>query len=117
SAVACQAMKEAIENIDQQVVNRVWGDRSADLASVEPVIREFDKQLGVQIQKSDLVGESEATNRLRDLWQKYRVNLPYIFSLDHTDVDRRNSYLVTVQPLKRDVLEAAQRLVEMNMND
>jgi signal transduction histidine kinase len=117
STAACQAMKEAIEHIDQQVQKRVWGDLSADLASVKPAQDEFDRQLDLQTGRSDLPGEKQATDELRDLWQSYRANLPYIFSLDHTDQDRRNSYLVTLMPLSQQVTDAAQKLVKMNMDD
>src|SRR4051812_4878452 len=54
SAAACQAMKEAIENIDQQVQKRVWGDMSADIASIKPASDDFERQLERQTGKSDL---------------------------------------------------------------
>jgi signal transduction histidine kinase len=117
SAVACQSMKEAIENIDQQVQKRVWGDAAVDLASVKPMQDEFDRQLKVQRGRADLPGEEDATNELATLWGQYRSNLPYIFSIDHTNQERIASYEVSIMPLSRDVRASAQKLVEMNMND
>src|SRR3954464_1545559 len=66
SAVACQNMKEAIENINDLVEKRVWGDLSADAASIKPMEDEFDKQLARQLNKADLPGEQDATDDLRD---------------------------------------------------
>src|SRR4051794_33519183 len=70
SAMACQSMKEAIENIDLKVQNRVWGDRLADELSVRPMEDEFEKQLARQNGKADLPGEQQATDELRSLWQR-----------------------------------------------
>src|SRR3954468_753386 len=117
SAVACQNMKEAIENIDHQVQKRVWGDLSADAASIKTAQDVFDRELARQTNKADLPGEQEATNELRNLWQSYRVNLPYVFSLDRTSQNRRDSYEITLMPLSRNVRDAAQKLVQMNMTD
>jgi len=117
SAVACQSMKEAIENIDLAVQKRVWGDVSATLWSVEPMEGEFEKQLAVQRSKADLPGEESATDDLRALWQKYSANLPYVFAVDRTDSERRDSYMVSLLPLSENVRGAAQKLVDMNMAD
>ncbi len=117
SAVACQSMKEAIENIDQQVQKRVWGDAAVDSASVKPMQDAFDRQLKVQRGRADLPGEEAATEELAALWNEYRSNLPYIFSVDHSNQERIASYEVTIMPLSRDVRNSAQKLVEMNMND
>src|SRR5947209_6357640 len=59
SAVACQNMKEAIENIDLIVQKHVWGDVTATLASAEPMEAEFEKQLTLQSSKADLPSEDE----------------------------------------------------------
>ncbi len=117
SAVACQSMKESIENIDQQVQKRVWGDASADLASVKPMENEFDRQLKIQEGRADLPGEQQATDDLSAVWNQYRSNLPYIFAIDHTDAERKASYEVNLMALSRDVRSSAQKLVEMNMTD
>jgi signal transduction histidine kinase/HAMP domain-containing protein len=117
SAVACQNMKEAIEDIDLQVQKRVWGDVSADVNSIRPMEDDFEKQLEIQSGKADLPGEQEATDELRALWQKYKANLPYVFAVEHTDRERRDSYLVSLLPMSRDVRDSAQKLLDMNMSE
>ena len=76
SATACQAMKEAVENIDLKVQSRVWGDASVNLNSVQPMIEEFDRQWDIQSKRADLPHELDATMELKRLWQEYRSNLP-----------------------------------------
>ena len=108
-------MKEAIENIDQQVQARVWGDVSVDLASVQPMEAEFEHQLDLQSGKADLPGEREATDELRALWQKYKANLPYVFAIERTDPERENSYRMSLMPRSMAVRDSAQKLLDQNM--
>src|SRR5262245_29881326 len=75
SALACQYMIEAVENIDLIVSGREWGDRTKEINSIEPMVADFEKWLSVQATKADLEGEKQATEDLRALWKAYKENL------------------------------------------
>jgi signal transduction histidine kinase len=117
SAVACQNMKEAIENIDQAVQNRIWGDMSVMEKSVVPMEQDFERQLETQTGRADLPGEAEATDQLRALWQEYKANLPYVFAIDRKDPELENSYRMSLRPRSLAVRDAAQKILDQNMTD
>lgn len=114
SVAACQAMKEAVEQMDLAAQNTFW-DRPSDPARVHDARSDFDHQLATQRQDATLPGESAATEELARRWDDYSEKYQRLSGSTLSAEQRRDLYLAHLLPQSQAVRESAQRLIDMNL--
>ena len=115
SVAACLKMKDAIEVMDRGAELFLWdGVKNETVAAAE---HEFASRLKFQQGNVTLPGEQELTNSLTGEWNAYRSLLEEFFSVPDGGSERREFYRTRLLPQSERVLNSAQRIVEINLNN
>ena len=116
SVVAALSMKQAIVEIERGAEASVW-EGSADRAVLDAAVLKFSRNLKFQQGNVTLPGEQEVTDRLTELWKTYRSELETFLKEPETPAARRDFYRTRLLPHSDTVLEAAQQIVDINLNN
>src|SRR5262249_10080702 len=112
SAVACQSMKEALEGM----VQRAQSTRPAPTPfSSDPNIPIFERKLALQSDITDLPGEREMTNRLRDAWEQFRALYVSLDDPARTESQKRDLVAAEILSRAAEIRAAAQKIIDMNL--
>jgi two-component system, NtrC family, sensor histidine kinase KinB len=117
SVAASFKMKGAIERIDRLAEFSFWGAAEDPLRESKSPISEFEKSLKFQQGNVTLPGEQELTDRLTGLWNAYRSEFEGFISSSASDDERRDVYRSRLMPLSREVRDAAQRIIDINLEN
>ncbi len=115
SVDACLRMKDAILVMDGTAEIFVW-DGVKDERTVA-ADREFVNHLRFQQGNVTLPGEQDLTDSLTNQWNTYRVALEKFFTLSAEGTDRRQFYRNSILPQSQRVLDIAQRIIDINLNN
>lgn len=113
SVAACQAMKEAVEQMDREAQRAMW-DRSAPPPAPENFKTEFEQRLTTQREDATLPGEAAATEELAHDWRGYTVIYARAFPTLST-VERNQQFLTDLSAQSSQIRSTLQRLIEMNL--
>ncbi len=116
SVVAALSMKQAIVEIERGAEASLW-EGSADRAVLDAAVLKFSRNLKFQQGNVTLPGEQEVTDRLTELWKTYRSELETFLKEPETPAARRDFYRTRLLPHSDTVLEAAQEIVDINLNN
>ena len=116
SVVAALSMKQAIMEIERGAEAYIW-EGSAEKPVLDAAILKFSGNLKFQQGNVTLPGEQEVTNRLTESWKTYRSELDTFLKEPETAAARRDFYRTRLLPHSDAVLEAAQRIVDINLNN
>jgi two-component system, NtrC family, sensor histidine kinase KinB len=115
SALYCDEMKAAIDQINVRALYEMWNPAQADQIDVPTQIGQFQSNLQRQIGNITLPGEAEHTYHLADLWTQYQAALKQFEALDPKD--RPAFYGSTLLPLFNQIHQTSQWIASANINN
>jgi two-component system, NtrC family, sensor histidine kinase KinB len=116
TVAACYRMKEAISRLDRMAQVSLWEEYPDLSGESRPAIAEFEKNLKFQQGNVTVAGELEATGHLEALWAEYLRDYQE-FLRSETVALRREAYRNRLLPQSQAVRDAAQHIVELNLNN
>ncbi len=117
SVAACLKINAAVERLDRIAEVSLWEggvDPGRESASA---IQESEKNLKFQQGNVTIQGEQELTDRLTALWGSFRSEFETYLRLPDAGPDRRDLYRSHLLPHSEEVREAAQRIIDINLNN
>ena len=116
TVAACDHMKVALEKLDHQAELCLWEDRPEVCRQSQSVLGELDQNLRFQQGNVTIPGEQELTDRLAESWKGYSRDLENFYQLSNL-LERREFYQRRLLPRSQEVREAAQKIIELNLNN
>jgi len=116
SVAAGLVMKQAIQEIERGAEPLVSGS-SADKTVIDSAVQRFSQSLKFQQGNVTLPGEQELTDRLAESWKAYRSELETFSQMQETADARLAFYRGRLLPQSDAVLDAAQRIIDINLNN
>jgi two-component system, NtrC family, sensor histidine kinase KinB len=116
SVAAGQRMKDALEQMDRSAEAFVW-QNDGDRQKIDSAIDNFSRSLEFQGGNVTVPGEQELTDRLIKLWGDYKSELESFLKMPETGSARRDVYRNRLLPLSDQVLDAAQQVIAINLNN
>ncbi len=116
SVAAGLAMKQAIEQIDRDAEAYVW-ENGVEKTEVDAAVLEFSRNLKFQQGNVTLPGEQELTDKLTESWKTYSGELETFLQMPEIGSARRDFYLTRLLPHSDAVLDAAQQIININLNN
>ena len=109
-------MKQAIQEIERGVEPLVSGS-GADKTVIDSAVQRFSQSLKFQQGNVTLPGEQELTDRLAESWKAYRSELETFSQMQGPGDARLDFYRTRLLPQSDAVLDAAQRIIDINLNN
>jgi len=116
SVAACLAMKQAILEIERGVEPLLY-ESSADKTIIDSAVLRFSQSLKFLQRNVNLPGEQELTNKLAESWKTYRSELETFVQMQEGGAVRRDFYRARLLPKSDAVLDAAQHVIDINLNN
>ncbi len=116
SVVAALSMKQAILEIERGTEAYIW-EGSADKTVLDAAVLKFSRNLKFQQGNVTLPGEQEMTDRLTESWKTFKSELDNFLEEPETAAARRYFYRAKLLPRSDAVLDAAQQIVDINLNN
>ncbi len=116
SVAACLNMKQAIQEIERGAEAYLWGG-GAERTNIDSAVLKFSRSLKFQQGNVTVTGEQELTNRLTQSWKTYRSELETFLQMPETGAARRDFYRTRLLPHSDAVLDAAQQIMDINLNN
>ncbi len=116
SVAAGLAMKQSILEIERGVEPLLY-EGSADKTIIDSAVLRFSQSLKFQRGNVTLPGEQELTNRLAESWKTYTSELETFVQMQESGAARRDFYKTRLLPQSDAVLDAAQHLIDINLNN
>ncbi|MFZ0930619.1 MAG: ATP-binding protein [Syntrophobacteraceae bacterium] len=116
SVAAGLAMKQAILQIERGAEPLLY-ESSADKTIIDSAVRRFSQSLKFQQGNVTLPGEQELTNKLAESWKTYRSELETLVQMQEGGAARRDFYRTRLLPQSDTVLDAAQHIIDINLNN
>ena len=116
SVAAGLAMKQAILEIERGVEPLLY-ESSADKTMIDSAVLRFSQRLKFQQGNVSLPGEQELTNRLAASWKTYTSEVETFVQMQESGAARRDFYKARLLPQSDAVLDAAQQIIDINLNN
>ena len=116
SVAAGLAMQQAIERMDRDTEAYVW-QNGVEKTEVDAAVLGFSRNLKFQQGNITLPGERELTDKLTESWKTYSGELETFLQMPEIGSARRDFYLTRLLPHSDAVLDAAQRIININLNN
>ncbi|MGO8943223.1 MAG: ATP-binding protein [Syntrophobacteraceae bacterium] len=116
SVAAGLAMKQAILEIERGVEPLLY-ESSADKTMIDSAVLKFSQRLKFQQGNVSLPGEQELTNRLAASWKTYTNEVETFVQMQESGAARRDFYRTGLLPQSDAVLDAAQQIIDINLNN
>ena len=114
SVTASQAMKEALEKMDNDVLFSFTGRHKTNIHNIGESERKFRQALAIELGNITLPGEKEKAERIAMLFTRYVSTLHEVMN-DSTPLEkRRAAYFTTLLPLLTEIGTLAQQILDMN---
>jgi PAS domain S-box-containing protein len=115
SVLAAQRMKEAIERLDDVAQLSLLGKREEGRHEATLQQQRFESELQVEEGNITELGEREAAQRLRTVWQKYQEAFAQLETVTEPAA-RQALYLTTLRSLFLSVKDAADEILIINQD-
>jgi signal transduction histidine kinase len=113
--VACLTMKQAIQEIEHGADAYLWENGGSN--DINSAMLKFSRSLKFQQNNASLTGEKELTGKLTEVWKVYSIDLEKFLQLPADTGERRNFYVTKLLPRSDDVLNTAQQIIDINLNN
>ncbi|HYA42546.1 MAG TPA: ATP-binding protein [Syntrophobacteraceae bacterium] len=114
--VAGLTMQQAIQEIDRNADTFLW-ENGGERTKADYAVFKFSRSLKFQQNNAALPGEKELTGRLAESWQAYRSELETFLQVPNGGAERRDFYLKKLLPHSDAVINAAQQIIDINLNN
>lgn len=112
SAVYCDAMKEALDELNTRAQRLIWEEPAARKINSAEIEARFARNLDLQLHNVTLPGEGEASRHLADLWAQYQDHYE---KFNNLQVGRSDVYEHDLLPRHDELNGVAQHVADMNM--
>lgn len=109
SVVACQEMKDSLEEIDSGMLFIIIGDSERGKELISRNINTFERALQAEENNITLQGEAERVMFIKKAFQEYKTNL--------RDTKSREAYFIRLHPLFQQIKHAADEVLRMNQEN
>ena len=109
-------MKQAILEIERGVEPLLY-ESSADKKIIDSAVLKFSQRLKFQQGNVTLPGEQALTNKLAESWKTYTSELETLIQMQESGAARRDFYRTRLLPQSDAVLDAAQHIIDINLNN
>jgi two-component system, NtrC family, sensor histidine kinase KinB len=117
SVIACQQMKEALEQIDKGVLLNLLRDTAQDEELIRKNQLAFQTALQVEQNTITLPGEGEKASQLQELFARYQAALRRIGYPAVGSSTRREIYFSDLLPLFQKIKSTADEILQMNQQN
>jgi len=114
SAVYCDAMKDALDQLNTRAQRLIWEEPTARKTNPDPIEARFENNLTLQLGNVTLPGEREASLHLADSWRQYRAHYE---TFNAVQTGRSNLYQQDLLPRYEELRQVAQHVADMNMSN
>ena len=112
SALFCDAMKDSLDELNNQAQRALWQPASAAPAQLRSTEEKFEQNFARQLNNCTLPGERELTIHLGDLWSQYKQRYDRFVAAPVRDPQ---SYSTDLLPRYQELKRTAQQLADLNM--
>jgi signal transduction histidine kinase len=117
SVLACQKMKESLQQIDSNIESLLLGGGGDTRRAVLAHQREFEQAFESQALNINVAGEAEKTDELRMRYQQLAGLLPELLKSEKSDAQRRAQYFDAVRPLIGKCIESSDEILRINQEN
>ena len=117
SVLACQKMKESLQQIDSSIESLLLGGGDPVRATIRVKQQDFESALDSQASNINVPGEAEQTAELRGQYLQLAAQLPRLIDASLTDADRRDQYFKTVRPIVAKCIVTADEILKSNQEN
>jgi len=117
SVVACQKMKESLEQIDRGVLLTFTGNDNEGISAIRLQERNFQNALQVELGNITLPGEHQKAMRIRGLFVKYTQLIDHVTDSTTVLSLRQKRYFTTLIPLFREIKQLSGEVLDMNQSN
>jgi two-component system, NtrC family, sensor histidine kinase KinB len=117
SVIACQAMKESLERMDNGAQFILLGKAKEGRDAIDQNEAEFEKALQAELNNITIPGEGERAARVQDLFARYRVVIRSIADERYLREKRNQIYFKELLPLYQGIKDAADEIMKMNQQN
>ncbi len=117
SVIACQAMKEALERMDDGALYIILGSGKEGTQAIDKKTLDFEKALDMELNNITMKGEGDLARHLQVLYLRYKsAILTMEDSSVHPDKLRR-IYFTELKPLFGEIKNTADQILTMNQKN
>src|SRR5579862_7547500 len=117
SVLACQKMKESLQQIDSSIESLLLGGGEDTRRAVLAHQKEFEQAFESQSRNINVPGEAEQTDELRDRYQQLAALLPELLKVEKSDAQRRTLYFETVKPMIEKSIAVSDDILRSNQEN
>lgn len=117
SVAACLQMKDSVDRLERLAEVSLWEGLHDPQEKSRGAIIDFERSLAFQRGNVTVPGEQELTDRLNSLWKVYHDEYENFLKLPESGDSRRDFYRSKLLPNSQEVRDAAQRIVDINLNN
>jgi two-component system, NtrC family, sensor histidine kinase KinB len=116
SVAVCYRMKESLHRLDHMAQTSLWQEYPGLRWESQQSINEFENSFRFQQGNVTVPGEQEATHELTQRWAAYLEEYRRFLETD-SGSGRSSAYRQELLPRSQEVLVAAQKIIELNLNN
>jgi NtrC-family two-component system sensor histidine kinase KinB len=117
SVIACQKMKESLEQIDRGALLTFTGHEQEGLNSIRQNEQNFREALQIELGNITLPGEHQKAMRIEALFKEYTTVIDHVTDSKQELSLRQKQYFVTLYPLFREIRKFSGEVLEMNQSN
>ncbi|MGB6067460.1 MAG: ATP-binding protein [Desulfomonilaceae bacterium] len=117
STIACQQMREALENINSGILFRLLGYEQEGIKQISANEPKFENALQVELNNVTLPGEGEKARRLQKLFTQYKSKIQDATNANLTVDARLGNYSTELLPLFEEINTTAENILQMNQEN
>lgn len=114
SVLACQAMKEALERIDDGVMLSMVGEGPHPGLVIGQQSRAFEQALKIELNNITVPGEEQKARHLQRVYEQYRSIVTMLADSPQSPEQLRRTYFQKLQPLFLEIKDTADAILSMN---
>ena len=114
SVIACQKMKESLEQIDRGVLLTFTGHYDEGMMTIRQHEMNFRHALQIELGNITLPGEHQKAMRIRDLFMEYSGVIDQVTDSSQALSQRQKRYFLTLRPLFYEIKQFSGQVLEMN---
>jgi signal transduction histidine kinase len=114
SVIACQKMKESLEQIDRGVLLTFTGHYDEGMMTIRQHEMNFRNALQIELGNITLPGEHQKAIRIRELFMEYSRVINQVTDSSQALSLRQKRYFLTLRPLFHEIKQFSGQVLEMN---
>ncbi len=117
SVIACQAMKEALESMDDGAQSIILGSGKEATQAIDNKTLQFEKALNIELNNITLKGEGEMAHHLQGLYSRYKSVILTMEDSSLPPDKLQKIYFTDLKPLFGEIKNTADKILTMNQKN